>query len=169
MTDPSKLITVFRSAEPDAAEEVEEIGALLEGEGLHPVVVSGDSPGVVAGSFEVQVPADESARADQAIAAVPELEEAGPGDPTHDLDLVTVTRTDGTTGEMEATAVKSILESNGINSFVVGAPSIPTLGFEVKVAREDVPLAEAAIAAAKAAGPEGALEAEQAGEAASTN
>jgi len=33
MTDPSKLITVFRSAEPDAAEEVEEIGALLESEG----------------------------------------------------------------------------------------------------------------------------------------
>jgi hypothetical protein len=169
MTDPSKLITVFRSAEPDAAEEVEEIGALLESEGLHPVVVNGNSPGVVAGSFEVQVPAEESARADQAIAAAPKVEEEESGDPTHDLDLVTVTRTDGTTGEMEATAVKSILESNGINAFVIGAASIPTLGFEVRVAREDVPLAEAAIAAAKAAGPEGAAEAEQAGEAASPN
>ena len=164
MTDPSKLITVFRSAEPDAAEEVEEIEALLEDEGLHPVVVTDESAGIVVGSFEVQVPPDESARADQAIAASPVLDE--PGDPTHELDLVTVERTDGTTGEMEATAIKSILDSIGINSFVVGAASIPTLGFEVRVAREDVPAAEEAIAAAKAAGPEGALEAEQAGEAA---
>jgi hypothetical protein len=165
MTDPSKLITVFRSAEPDAAEEVVEIEALLEEEGLHPVVVTDENPGVVAGSFEVQVPPDESARADQAIASSPVVD-GEPGDPTHDLDLVTVERTDGTTGEMEATAIKSILDSSGINSFVIGAASIPTLGFEVRVAREDVPGAEAAIAAAKAAGPEGALEAEQAGEAA---
>ncbi len=163
MSDSPKLVTVYRSAEPEAAEEVEEIKSLLEDEGLHPIVRDDSTPGVVAGSFEIQVPDEESARADQAIAAQPAIDEE-PADPTHDLDLVTVAKTDGTTGELEATAIKSILDASNINSFVVGAASIPTLGFEVRVAREDVPLAEAAIAEAKAAGPEGALEAEQAGE-----
>jgi hypothetical protein len=163
MSDSPKLVTVYRSAEPGAAEEVEEVRALLEDQGLHPIVRDDNTPGIIAGSYEIQVPDEESARADQAIAEqAPVLEE--PADPTHDLDLVTVAQTEGTTGELEATGIKSILDANGINSFVVGSAAIPTLGFEVKVAREDVALAEAAIAEAEDVGPEGALEAEQAGE-----
>ena len=163
MSDSPKLVTVYRSAEPDAAEEVEEIKAVLEDEGLHPIVRDDNTPGVVAGSFEIQVPDEESARADQAIAAQPKVDEE-PADPTHDMDLVTVAKTDGTTGELEATGIKSILDASNITSFVIGASTLPSFGFEVRVAREDVPLAEAVIAEAKAAGPEGALEAEQAGE-----
>jgi hypothetical protein len=84
-----------------------------------------------------------------------------PREESHDLDLVTVFQTAGTTSEMEALSVQSLLESAGIAAVVVGAQSLPNLPEEVRVAKEHVTEAKRIIADALSAGPAGAAEAEK--------
>jgi hypothetical protein len=85
-------------------------------------------------------------------------------DPSHDLDMVTLFSSPNHDAEMEANAIHALLEANGIPSFVVGTASIPSLEFEVQVPRSRLAEAERVLAEAREAGPEGALEAEEAGE-----
>ncbi len=75
--------------------------------------------------------------------------------------MVTVFQSAGTTSEMEALSVQSLLEAAGISAMVVGAQSLPNLPEEVRVAREHVTEAKRIIADALAAGPAGAAEAEK--------
>lgn len=162
MAGKTELLTVYRSADMDADEDAKAVHALLTNAGLHPHLLTDKAPGVVEGTYEICVPPDEARQAEALIAESrvdePVEEDA---DPSHDLDLVTVAKTDGTTAEMEATSIKSILNANGIRAVLIGAASMPNLGFEVRVTKEDVPKAEAAIAEATAAGPAAALEAEE--------
>jgi len=170
MTDETNLITVYRSADANAEEDAKTIQDLLLKGGFEAHLLGDDVPGVVQGSYEVRVPQAEASSAealigDRGTADDPgDSEDSEAADPSHDLDLVTVAMTDGITGEMEATAIKSVLDANQIESVIIGTATIPSVGFEVRVAEEDVAVAEAAIEAAKAAGPDAALEAEQAGE-----
>ena len=85
-------------------------------------------------------------------------------DPSHDLDLVTLFSSSNHDAEMEAMAIHGILEANGIPSVLVGASTIPVLSFQVQVPKARLQDAERAVAEARAAGPEAALEAERAGE-----
>ena len=84
-----------------------------------------------------------------------------PREESHDLDMVTVFQSAGTTSEMEALSVQSLLEAAGISAMVVGTQSLPNLPEEVRVAREHVTEAKRIIADALAAGPAGAAEAEK--------
>jgi hypothetical protein len=62
---------------------------------------------------------------------------------------------------MEALAIQSILDANGISAVLVGASTLPVFSFSVKVARDDFERAQAALAEARAAGPAAAAEAAQ--------
>jgi hypothetical protein len=84
-----------------------------------------------------------------------------PQEESHELDLVTVFQSAGTTSEMEALSVQALLQASGINAFIEGTQTMPNLPEEVKVAREDVTEAKRMIAAALEAGASGALEAEK--------
>jgi hypothetical protein len=83
---------------------------------------------------------------------------------SHDLDMVTLFSSSNVDSEMEATAIRTMLEANGIPSVVVGASTIPSLEFQVQVPRGRLEEAERVIAEARAAGPEAAAEAEAASE-----
>ena len=65
--------------------------------------------------------------------------------------------------EIEADVIRGVLDSNGIPSILVRTP-YPSLGFEVKVPNWYLEEARRLLEEAKAAGPEAAAEAEQAGE-----
>jgi Putative prokaryotic signal transducing protein len=84
-----------------------------------------------------------------------------PREESHDLDQVTVFQSAGTTSDMEAVAVQSLLAAAGIASMVVSAEMLPNLPEEVRVAREHVTEAKRIIADALAAGAAGAAEAER--------
>jgi len=95
---------------------------------------------------------DNSAAADEA---------AGEVDPSPELDVVTIMELQGTTGEVEALAIKSILDASDIPSVMVGTSTLPNLSFLIQVPAEDVDRARAVIAEAQAAGPAAAVEAER--------
>jgi hypothetical protein len=169
MPEEADLITVYRSADSNADEDSATILELLLKGGFNARVFGDDAPGVVSGTYEVRVPHAEAEAAEDLIGERateddPKPVDAEPADLSHDLDLVTVATTDGTTGELEAMAIKSVLDASGIESVIVGTQTLPTTGFEVRVAEEEQGRAEEVIAQARAAGPEAALEAEQAGE-----
>ena len=76
-------------------------------------------------------------------------------------DLVTVFRLSvGGTDEMEVETVRGLLESNGIETVLVGDQPLPNLAEEIRVSRENAERARALIAEALSAGPAGADEAE---------
>jgi hypothetical protein len=164
MTGKDELITVYRSADNNAEQDALAIQDRLQRAGFHPEIFDDSSPGVVEGAYEVRVPRSEVPGAEEVIGDRAVMDDPEPGDPTHSLDLVTVARTDGTTAEMEATAIKGILDANGIPAVIVGNSTLPNFGFEVQVPQEYVAMAEAAIAEARAAGPAAAAEAEKATE-----
>jgi hypothetical protein len=85
-------------------------------------------------------------------------------DPSSDLDAVTVFSSSNHDAEMEATNIRGLLDSNGIDAIVVGPSVIPSLEFQVQVARSAAEEARRFIAEARAAGPEAAAEAESASE-----
>jgi uridine phosphorylase len=85
-------------------------------------------------------------------------------DPSSDLDMVTVFSSSNHDGEMEATAVMGMLQSNGIEAIMVGPSVIPSLEFQVQVQRVHADEAARRIAEARAAGPSAAAEAEAASE-----
>jgi hypothetical protein len=86
-------------------------------------------------------------------------------DPTEHLDLETVSTHSGASAEMEALSIKGVLEAEGIEAVIIGDAVLPNFPFEVRVARDRVDEARRIVAAAQAAGPAAAEEAERAGEA----
>ena len=59
-------------------------------------------------------------------------------DNSANVDLETIFHAEGSsTGEIEALAIKNLLESNGITVIMVGDSVLPNLPFELKVARRD--------------------------------
>jgi hypothetical protein len=151
------LVTVYRSMDPDAAEDADCIVELLTDAGIQAVVRDDTAPGVPEGVFEVRVPAAAAARAEEIIAENPLPEEAEEVDPSSDLDLETIV---GASSEMEAMGIKNLLESNGIAAVLVGDSVLPNFPFEVRVARDQVERARILIADAEKKGPAAADEAE---------
>ena len=153
------MLTVFRSAESSAEEECSDIRTFLAENGIDAKVAGDDAPGVVSGSYEVRVAAEDADRATELIATLPE--DAQQADPSHGLDLVSIYRSEATpSAEMEAMGLKAILDSSGIEAVVMGGSMMPNLPVEVRVTSEDEVRARAVIAEAAAAGPEAADEAE---------
>jgi hypothetical protein len=62
--------------------------------------------------------------------------------------------------EMEATSIHGVLEANGIPSILIGPATLPSLEFQVQVPEDRLADAVKAVAEARAAGPEAALEGE---------
>jgi hypothetical protein len=85
-------------------------------------------------------------------------------DTSHDLDLVTLFSSSNVDAEMEATAIHTILQANGIPSVLVGASTIPVLEFQVQVPKAELDEARSVVAEARAAGPDAADAAESASE-----
>ena len=143
----SDLITVFRSADPTAADDASEVLDLLADAGLNPALFTEDAPGVPVGVCEVRVPAEEEARAleliDEACSAPLET-----GDASHSLDLVSLYQGAGTTGEIEALSIRAVLDACHIPSVIVGTSTMPNLPFEVRVPAALEEQARAAVAEA---------------------
>lgn len=159
-----ELVTVFRSGDESAEEDATAIADLLNNSGISATLLDDDAPGILEGVWEVRVAPSDAARAEQLIAVrdMPQDEFANP-DRSHDLDFVSVFSTgDGSReSEAEALTVKSLLEASGIYAIVAGeGVPIPSLGWEIRVAREHEAEARRVIAEARAAGPSGAEEAE---------
>jgi hypothetical protein len=93
-------VTVFRSADPSAHEDAAAVLELLTSHGLSGDLVDDSTPGAFAGVWEVQVEAKDSAKAEALIAANPPDEgEFSNVSASHDLDLVTVFHSPGSTSE----------------------------------------------------------------------
>jgi hypothetical protein len=164
------MVTVYRSMDATAKEDCEIIISQLTEEGLSPVIVDDSEPGVPEGVYEVRVPDEEERRAEELIAANPLPDEVEEVDNSADLDLETIYRSEGiTTGEMEATGIKNVLEASGIAAVIVGDSVLPNLGFEVRVPRDEVAVAKELIAEAQSAGAAAADEAEQQTESSATD
>jgi len=164
---PDQLVTVFRSADDSAEEDALAIGELLAGQGMNPVVLDDNAPDVPEGAWEVQVAPEFAAGAEGLIAraSLPE-DELVDVDESSDLDMETVfSAPAGTTQQMEAVGIVSLLESVGIATVMVGDAVLPNLDFEVRVAREHADRAREVIAEAQVGGPAAAEEAERATEA----
>ena len=159
------LVTVYRSMDANAKEDCDTIAEILSDRNISAIIVDDSAPGVPEGTYEVRVPAADSARAEAIIAENPLPDEVEEVDDSEDLDLETVFHSDDTMAEVEAMGVKSVLEANGIAAVLVGDSVLPNFGFEVKVARDQVENARRVIAQAEAEGPaaadEGELESEK--------
>ena len=161
MNGEAELTTVYRSADDDARESAEAIRDLLAGEGLNPELLDDSAPGVPEGAYVVQVPAPQAARAEELIgsARLPEDELIAVND-SADLNAETVfSAPAGTTAELEAMSVQSILEGAGIATIMVGDAVLPNLPFEIRVAKDQAEKARQLIEEAKASGPAAAEEA----------
>ena len=158
------MVTVFRSADPSAEEDARAVLQLLAAENIKGTLLDDQAPGVPAGAWEVRVAPKDAGHAEALIAAQAAWNETVEINESHDLDLVTVFRSAGSTGEMEAISVKSLLEASGLAAVVVGDSRFPNLPEEVRVPKEDATRAKRLIAEALAVGPAGAKEAEAAGE-----
>lgn len=154
------MVTVYRSMDEAAREDCETIADLLVAEGLAPEILDDTAPGVPEGVYEVQVPAEQASRAEEIIAANPLPDEVENVDDAHELDLESVYHSEGsTTAELEATAIKNLLEADGIAAVMVGDSVLPNLPFEVRVAQENAERARQIIAEAIRTGPAAADEA----------
>ncbi len=143
-----------------AKEDCEIIVDILTAEGLAPVILDDSAPGVPEGTFEVRVPPYQLQKAEQLIAENPLPDEAEAVDDSSGLDLETIFHADGTLAEVESMEIKNLLESDGIAAVVVGNSVLPTMSFEVRVARDQVARAREVLNEAQAAGPAAAEEAE---------
>jgi len=93
-----------------------------------------------------------------------EQQEGDAGDTSHSLDMVTIYTSSTVDAEMEADVIHGVLESNGVPSYVVRGPQMPSFGYEVQVPRARLEEARRLIAEAEAAGPDAAAEGEAASE-----
>jgi hypothetical protein len=143
---------VYRSMDASAAEDCQEILDLLKDAGIAAVLWDDSAPGVPEGVFEVRVPTANAAQADKLIAENPLPDEVEEVDPSSELDLETIA---SATSEMEATGMKSFLDSNGIAAVLVGDSVLPNLAFEVRVARDQADRARRLVQEAQRAGPSG--------------
>lgn len=139
---------------------------LLTAEGLSPVMVDDSALGVPEGVYEVRVPSQQAGQAEETIASNPLPDEVEEVDNSSDLDLQTIYHSEGSaTAEFEALSIKNVLESNGIAVVMVGDSVLPNLGFDLKIPRDQVDLAQQFIAEAQRGGPAAAEKAEQESEA----
>ena len=93
-------------------------------------------------------------KAEQAEDAKRILEgDQGEADPSAELDLETIATFQGVDAEMQVATVQGLLEQNGISVVVEGAPGLPSLPFEVKVASKLAASAREILAQAEADGP----------------
>jgi hypothetical protein len=162
MAQGTELVTVYRSMDETAKESCETLVDLFTDEGLAAVMLDDSAPGVPEGVFEVQVPADQAARADEIMRANPLPDEVEAVDASPELDTEAVWYAEGsTTAEMESQAIKNLLDVNGIAALIVGNTVLPNFPFEVRVAREYADRARLLIADAQASGPAAAEEAEK--------
>lgn len=155
------MITVYRSADLNAEQDAQAVRNVLVRNGIDATLVDDNTPGVHSGSFAVQVPEEQAAQAESLVAEVGGMNESESADVSHELDMVVLRRTMGTTGEMEALAIKGLLDANGISNLVVGNSTLPNLSFFVNVPQSELERAEAVIAEAEAAGPAAAVEGER--------
>lgn len=163
MNASSEWLTVFRSADIGAESQARAVGELLESAEIPAQVLDDSSPGVPSGAWEVRVPARDAAFAERLIAEHRDDIETLVN-PSHDLDLVTVFASDAHNAEMEALAVRSLLEASGLPAVIVGASLYPNLPFEVRVPRRHAEQARQILREAQTLGPAAAEEAERAGE-----
>lgn len=154
------LVTVYRSADMNAESDARGVCNLLIANGLDARIADSSAAGVVVGTYEVRVPAEQAGTAETLIAGI-DQDDPGRADPSHDLDMVTLRTMEGATGELEAISVRSILEANGIPCVVIGNSTLPNLAFMVQVSKLDLDRAQATLAEAEAAGPAAAVEAER--------
>jgi hypothetical protein len=156
MAQQNALVTVFRSAEPSAESEAADVRALLAEAGIRAVVLGDDAPGIVEGSWEVRVPAEDQSRAEGIIATpIPEPENEDEVDQqglSHDLDFVSVFSDQGAEAEMEAISIKALLEDSGIAAVLIGSMQFPSLPFEVRVPKSRLEEARAVIDSARRSG-----------------
>jgi hypothetical protein len=152
-----ETVTVFRSADPTAQDDAAKIAEMLNAHGVAASLLDDSALGVLAGAWEVRVPASDSARAHALIAVHPIEDEFSNPSVSHALDMITVFRTGA---ESEAMTVQALLESNGIKAMTVGDTRWPNLPEQVRVPRERVTEAKRLIATALATGSAGAEEAE---------
>ena len=164
MSDDPQEVVMFRSADSSAEEDADEVLELLVAGGLQARLLTDGDPGVPSGAVEVRVPAGMEARAEQILKSA-ECSDFPPADASHTFDLDVVFEGVGTTAEMEAIGLRSVLDAYGIPSVLVGTPQVPTLPFLLKVPRVHLEQARQAIAEARKAVPEAAEEAERASEA----
>jgi hypothetical protein len=160
MSMETDLVTVYRSADMNGEEDATAIRNVLIKNGIAAQLADDKAPGVIEGTWEVRVP---ESQVPQAEALVVQMDQDDPGgvDPSHDLDMVTIAELQGATGEMEAMAIQSILDANGISAVLIGSSTLPNFSFAVQVAKDDLDRAQAALAEARAAGPAAAAEAAQ--------
>jgi len=151
MTPQPDFVTVFRSMDANAEYDCEAIRDLLAAQGISVELRDDSAPDVPEGTYEVRVPSADSARAEQLVGEYSRKEESpAPGNASADLDLEAVFQADaGTSAEFEAMNVKNLLESNGIEAVLIGDSVLPNLGFEVRVARDQLELARQVIAEAE--------------------
>lgn len=154
-------ITVFRSADESAGEDAAKVQEMLQDAGIPASLLDDDAPEVPAGAYEVRVDPENQVRAEQLVAQFPPEAEMEDVDPSHALDLVTVFRSAGAANEIEAMSIQSVLEDSGISAVIVGDARFPSIGQEVRVAREHEERARQLINEALAAGPAAAEEAEK--------
>lgn len=147
------MVTVYRSMDSTAKEDCQTIVEILSDRNISAIILDDDAPGVPEGTFEVQVPAADSARAEAIIDENPLPDEVEEVDDSEDLDLETIFQSNGAMAEVEAVGIKSVLDANGVAAVLVGDSVLPNLGFEVKVARDQVENARRLIAQAERDGP----------------
>jgi hypothetical protein len=82
-------------------------------------------------------------------------------DDTQELDIVPIFSSSNHDAEMEALAIRSLLDANGIPAILVGPSTIPSLEFQVQVPKARLDEAIRVIAEARAAGPAAAEKASE--------
>jgi len=158
-----EMVTVYRSGDASANEEASVVVDLLAEAGLNAMLLTDEYPGVLQGTVEVRVPANEEEAAldvidAQGSAVLPE------GTPSHGFDLVEIYRGMGATGELEAVSIRAVLDANHIPSVLVGSMQMPNLAFRVMVPQIFAEAADQALDEAEKAGPDAAEAGEAAGE-----
>lgn len=160
MAGENELVTVFRSADPDADEQAAVVRDMLAKANIEAEVFDDSAPGVPEGVFEVRVPAALQADAEQLIDAQKDFTPDAL-DLSHDLDMVPVFVSESPNADMLAVGIRSVLEAQGIPSVMVSGSVFPNLPFEVRVPKASLEDARRAIAAAEEAGPAAADEGER--------
>ncbi|MBV8842396.1 MAG: DUF2007 domain-containing protein [Bryobacterales bacterium] len=150
--------TVFRSADESAGEDAVNVQQMLADNGIAATLLDDKAPGIPEGAYEVRVDPENVARAEQLVAQFSPDKEMVDIDPSPALDLVTIHRTAGTTNEIETIAIQKLLENAGISAIVVGDARFPSIGQEIRVAREHEARALQLIQEAAATGPAAAEE-----------
>jgi hypothetical protein len=152
MSGSTDLITVFRSADQYAEDQAKDARERLAAAGIEAVLLDDSAPGVVVGSWEVRVRTADRRAAEAILAAPPRQEdevEVSEKSASHDLDFVAVFKDQAPDAEMEALAVKGMLESAGIPAVVIGSAQIPSLPFEVRVPKSRLEEARALMESAE--------------------